>query len=378
MANVRLMLLVWLALALAGCSNAPSFPQAVAHNAQSLERALSGELILGHHWRAEELPAYDLFLLTAEMREFAERAASNKRRSFARAEALQRALLLPVDKGGLGITYNSDLTQTPIAAFAQRRVNCVSFTLMYVALARHIGLNAYVNEVDLPPSWDLRNKDAFLFLRHVNAKVKLAREEVVIDLEMDRYSPAYRQRAISEDLAAAQFYNNRGMELSAAGDVSGGFSYLRKALLLDDKQSYIWSNFATLYRRQGFFPEAEAAYLYGLSLDAQDLTIISNLAGLYGLLGDSERADFYFARAERHRDTNPYYRYSRATFALQEGRPDQALGLIREALKQRDDEPRFYALAADIYEQLGNTAAATKMRKKMQSLQLPSRPGSES
>jgi Flp pilus assembly protein TadD len=140
--------------------------------------------------------------------------------------------------------------------------------------------------VDLPPSWDLRNRDAFLFLRHVNAKVKLGHSDVVvIDLEMDRYSPAYEQRFISEALVTAQFYNNRGMELSAAGDVKQGFLHLRKALLLDDQQSYIWSNFGTLYHRQGLLPEAEAAYLYGLSLAADDLTIMTNLSTLYRRMG---------------------------------------------------------------------------------------------
>lgn len=372
MANVRLLLLMGLVFAVTACSNLPPFPQTAAHNAQSLERALSGELFLGRHWLPEELPAYDLFKLTPEMREFAERAVSKQTRDFGRAEALQRALLLPVDQGGRGIIYSSELTETPAAAFAQRRVNCVSFTFMYVALARHVGLDAFINEVDLPPSWNLRSTDAFLFLRHINVKIKLAHnEEVVIDLEMDRYSSAYRQRHISEDLAAAQFYNNRGMELSAAGDVQRSFLYLRKALLLETGQSYIWNNFATLYRRHGFLPEAEAAYLHGLSLNADDLTIISNLAGLYRILGDNERANYYFARAEQHRDTNPYYHFSRANFALQEQRPDEALTLIREAIKQRADEPRFYELAADIYDQLGNAAAAAKMRKKMQGLQLP-------
>src|SRR5690606_26229618 len=168
MAIVRLLLLTGLVLAITACSNLPSYPQAAAHNAQSLERALSGELLLGRHWLPEELPTYDLFMLTPEMREFAARAVGKQTRDFGRAAALQRALLLPIDQGGLGIIYNSELTETPAAAFAQRRVNCVSFTFMYVALARHIGLDAFINEVDLPPSWNLRSADAFLFLRHIN------------------------------------------------------------------------------------------------------------------------------------------------------------------------------------------------------------------
>lgn len=375
---VKLLWPVFLAMQLLGCVGLPSHSLTDnAHDtdssyANSLTRALSGEALLGAHWREEQLPEHDLFLLTPEMQAFAERAVGSKKRAFARAEALQRALLLPRAQGGYGLVYSAYITETPAEAFAQLQVNCVSFTLMYVAMARHVGLRAYVNEVDLPPSWDLRNRDAFLFLRHVNAKVVLGRnEEVVIDLEMQRYSPGYKQRFISEDLAAAQFYNNRGMELAAAGDVSGGFLNLRKALLLDDRQSYIWSNLATLYRRQGFMAEAEAAYLYGLKLDASDLTIISNLGGLYRTLGDKEKAEYYFRRAERHRAGNPYYQYSLANSELEGGNLHKALGLVRAAIRQQGDEPRFFQLAAVIYDQLDEPRQAAAMRDKMQRVQLP-------
>lgn len=371
MVRVRRLLLTLLVFVCVACAQLNPYPQADAPAADALQRALSGELLLSEPWRPEQLPEHDLFFLTDEMRAFAEQAVAGKKRSFARAEALQRSLLLS-EPVGLGLRYSAFITETPAAAFARRSVNCVSFTLMYVAMARHVGLDAHVNEVDLPPSWDLRNRDAFLFLRHVNAKVKLTRnEEVVVDLEMDRYSPAFKQRYISEDLAAAQFYNNRGMELSASGDAASAFLHLRKALLLDDRQSYIWSNLATLYRRQGFFAEAEAAYLYGLQLDATDLTIMSNLSGLYRTSGNSEKAAYYYQRAAQHRESNPYYRYTEASYALDEGQLARALTLIQQAIKENRKEPRFYTLAAEIYERLGNPAQAASMRKKAERLTLP-------
>src|SRR5690606_36527251 len=214
--------------------------------------ALEGVPLLGQPYDETELPERDLFELTPAMREFAERHTADVRSEFSRAKALHNALLTPSSAGGRGITYTAFYTLTGAEAFEQRQANCLSFTLLYVTMARHVGLNAHVNEVKLPPTWDVRNEEAFLFLRHVNSKVKLRRDEVVIDLEMDRYHTSYEQRLISGDLAAAQFYNNRGMEIAAEGEVKDAFLHLRKALLLDDRQAYIWSNLATFYRRHGF------------------------------------------------------------------------------------------------------------------------------
>lgn len=231
-------------------------------------------------------------------------------------------------------------------------------------MARHVGLKAYVNEVDLPPTWDIRNQDAFLFLRHVNSKVKMRRDQVVIDLEMDRYHTSYDQRLISEKLAAAQFYNNRGMELAAEGDVKQGFLHLRKALLLDDKQAYIWNNFATLYRRQGLMKEAEALYLRGLEEDRGDLTIISNLSGLYQELGDQEKAEVYFKLAEQHRNSNPYFLYYEAIRFFNAGDVQQARDLLHQAIRRQKAEPRFYDLGVKIYEALGDQTQADIMRER--------------
>lgn len=362
----RLLIPLALLIAVSACTTLAGSSLKHKPDSDTLKLALSGALLLGEHWQTEHLPEQELFSLTPEMETFAETVVHTKQRRFERAQALQRALLLPVAEGGRGITYTAIRTGTPAEAFSERQVNCVSFTLLYVAMARHIGLPAYINEVDLPPSWDLRNRDAYLFLRHINAKVKLSRSDaVVIDLEMGRYHPTYEQRVISESLAAAQFYNNRGMELSAAGDAKQGFLYLRKALLLHDRQSYIWGNLGTLYQRQGMFDVAEAAYLYGLSLDAHDLTIMTNLSSLYHRMNRPEQATYYYAQAEQHRAKNPYFHYSSASYALDEGKLVKALSLIKQAIRQRAKEPRFYQLAAEIYERLGNAEQATAMREKM-------------
>lgn len=353
-----------------GCSSI-EFETPPAPDQQRLDQLLSGELILGRHWQAQALPELDLFELTSDMKAFAENAVVGLPNRYQRAKALHEALVLPRHLGGRGLTYNIFITNTPQQAFDTGQVNCVSFTFLYVAMARHLGLDARVNEVDIPPSWDLREREAFLFLRHVNAKIRLGIDDnLVLDLEMDRYSPAFAQRLISEDQAAAQFYNNRGMELSAAREPEHAFLYLRKALLLDDQQSYIWSNMATLYRRQRLYLHAEAAYLQGLRLDPKDLTIISNLSGLYAAMGREQEAQAYFQRAERHRAGNPYYLFSLAREALESGQPEEALRLLQKPLRKHKREPRFFDLAAEVYRALGDEAEAQRMKERAERLRV--------
>jgi tetratricopeptide (TPR) repeat protein len=347
-----------------------------------LAKELSGELILGRPYLPGELPDEDLFGLTREMQVFAEAATARASQSDAKAEALHQALITSSSYGGRGITYSAYDTITGIEAFERRQANCISYTLLFVSMARHVGLKAEVNEVILPPTWDMRASDTYLLMRHVNAKVFMPRlnksfvrvigtadvSDIVVDLEMRRYRPHYKQQVIDKNLVAAQFYSNRGMELAAEGNAREGFLYLRKALLMSQEPSYIWSNFGSFYRRQKLLPEAEAIYLHGLSINPRDYTIMHNLAGLYKEMGKSGQSEYYQKRVRQHRNANPYYMFKRAEEAMGKNDLDGALVLIKNAIKKEENEARFYRLAADIYDKLGDTKNAQHMRDKLYQL----------
>lgn len=363
MRHLSLMLVLMLvALATGGCAHQPATSVLVNH--QVLATALSGET-LGLSWQPDSLPEYPLFELSPAMKDFATAAVAGERTPFTRARALHNALLKPVARGGAGLRYDAETTGTPLEAFTSGRVNCVSFTLLYVNMARHVGLKAVVNEVDLPPNWDMRNDNTYLLLRHINTKVLLGRRDVlVVDLEMARYNPSWPQRIISDQLAAAQFYNNRAMEAVTRQDITEGFLHLRKALLLEEEQSYIWNNFGTLLRRANLLAQAEAAYLQGLALDHNDMTIINNLMVFYDYTGQPELAASYGRMAENYHRTNPFYRYSLAMASMENGDLVVARSRILEAINMRKDEPLFYELAAAIYLALDQQEEADRMQAK--------------
>lgn len=369
-------LLIW-SLFLAGCSTIEKRSRASGYSAE-LQAVLSGQAILGRELSLDELPSLDLFSITAEMEVFAEQAVRRSGSTFERVKALHYALLLPEEEGGRGMVYNAFSTQVPIAAFQERRVNCLSFSLLYVALAQHLKLNAHINEVQTPPVWNLRDNDALFLMRHVNVKVPLHDEnffsansdDVVVDLEMGRYKSTYSQRYISNALVAAQFYSNRGMEIAAEGNREQAFLYLRKALQEDNQQSYIWNNFASLYTQRNLLREAEVIYLHGLEVNPDDLSIMANLAGLYHRMGDSDKAAAYSKLAQRYRQRNPYYQYALALSAVDNQDYNNALHFVRRAIELGREEPRFYQLAASIYTQLGDLDAAQLMQKKYSKAQM--------
>lgn len=376
--------LLSLLLVLCACSS-PLVPKSPYQpNDEALNRALSGELLLGQPVRIQDLPEVDIFLLTPEMKAFAEKAIAKHKRPDKKAEALHYALMETSAVGGRGITYTADMTGTGVQAFEQREANCLSYTLLYTAMARHVGLDAQVNEVLLPPTWDMKNANSYLFMRHVNVKVIMPKAilnfaalqggkivdvgDVIVDLELRRFRNRYQQTLIDDEQTAAQYYNNRGMELSSSGDQKNAFLHLRKALNLTEDAHYIWGNLGTFYRRQGFIPEAEAAYLKGLSLNQNDYSIMHNLTGLYKETGNILRYQEFQQKVRAHRNANPYFIYVRAQNLMKEGSYNKAQELIEKAIEINNKEPRFYRIAAEIYGHLGDDKKSAKMRKKYEEL----------
>lgn len=371
--SIRMMVALCVLLAVSGCAAIKPKP-AKAYSA-SIVDVLAGKAILGHEVSDAELPNHDLFAITPEMEAFAKKAIRYGDSYFEKVKSLHVALLSSTTYGR-GIIYNAYFTEVPTVTFEQRRANCLSFTLLYVALARAMGIDAEINEVEIPPTWDLRNKKDMVFLRHVNVKVPMARDnpnilrndDVVIDLEMSRYRSNYNQRPVSDTDAAAQFYSNRAMEYLENNNFVDAFLSLRKSIKLNDQQSYVWSNLGALYSRKNLWREAELAYLHGLELNPQDLTVMNNLSYLYRQIGNKELTQKYSLLAQHYRESNPFYKYNLALSAFDHGDYESALQYVNGAIEREKNDARFYELAASIYEKQGRESKKAAMLKKASKL----------
>jgi hypothetical protein len=139
-----------------------------------------------------------------EMREFLDVFVDQKANHYYKLNQLSYAI---INDATFGLEYDES-TRTAADTFAARRGNCLSFSNMYVAMARHVGLNARFQEVDIPPDWTYRD-DAFVLNRHVNVVVSGGSAgRHVIDFNLDDFKSSYDQMAISDSRAIAHFYNN--------------------------------------------------------------------------------------------------------------------------------------------------------------------------
>lgn len=374
--------LVLVVLLLSACS---STREKISFSDSLIVQALSGDSLIGHSVSSSELPDLDLFGLTDEMKSFAKEAVATGRNQDEMVELLHKALL---GSEGKGIRYSLSSTGTPTEVFENKKANCLGHSLLFVSMARYLGLNAHVNQVMIPPYWNLNeatnSKDSFLLIKHVNVKIKLrkfsyasgpdgriqigSKPEIVIDLEMRRFRSTYHQVLLKDDEVAALFYNNRAMELMADGQTKDAFLYLKRALNFQPKANFIWSNLGTLYRRQGQMEIAEAVYLKALSIDPSDLTLLNNMAGIYKQMGRHDEAAIYQVRVKKYRESNPYYLYQMAVRAKEGGNWDNAIDWIRKAISKQKTEERFYRLAAEVYERQGLLDQAQKMQVKADAL----------
>ena len=106
---------------------------------------------------------------------------------------------------------------------------------------------------------------------------------------------------------------------------------------------------------------AEYSYKKGYSINSSNATVISNLANLYQAEGDSEKADYYQAAVRQFQNRNPYFHYNLGNEAFRANQFQVAERHYLRAIRRNDNEPEFYLVLANTYQQMGDTAQAMRM-----------------
>lgn len=320
------------------------------------QQLLNGKALFPHLNLAHRFPQEDIFGLTDQMKRFADKSVAGIPGQDQRIQALLNAVFSPQK---LGMKYDEKATLTASEAFKKHRVNCLSFTTFIVPMLRYLGMHVSFNQVDIPPVWDLQNKDMLVLYQHVNA-VALNNNGTrrIIDINMEDYDSFYPQRRIDDRTIKAFFYNNRGMESLLDGNDLQAFLYLRKAVDIDPELPFIWTNLGTLYRKHGLLKFAEIAYRLALRINPNYMVAISQAARNYQDLGEFALAEQFRRRARAFRENNPYYLYAQAKNEVLHGKYKSALNHINAAIRRYKREHRFYFLRGVIYTALSERERA--------------------
>lgn len=281
---------------------------------------------------------------------------------------LRRMVAFMLDEDGLGLKYRAEATNTVAEAYRTREVNCLSFTLVAVALAREAGLKAQGQQIDRVLAWNLvgdvvmqsLHANAVVTLRDRNLQVKDGRDFVLDIASSGLYSQDYIVHGykVDDTRLLGSFYGNRAMELMAHGDLEGAKAWLGQALALDPDEAVHWNNAGVLSQRMGDLVTAESRFLRAASRNPRLMSVLNNLVALYLDKGDATRASYWKDRADRVLRRDPFYQFSLAERNEEEGRYSDAVRYYRRAISLDGREGLFRFGLARAYARVGNLRGA--------------------
>ena len=312
---------------------------------------LSGEAIFGRPVDTGPVQDPGMFELDDDMRAFVARHVDGSR---AGRERMRRLLSAMIETGLMSLDYDDARTKTARQTFHDRVGNCMSFTALFVALAREADLDVTFQTVEVPPIW-YADSDLIILNNHVNALVKQSfGSRVVVDFNITELKGDYETREVSDEYALALYYNNVAMDALRRGDLEQSFRLLKKSIETYPDIAGNWANLGVIYSRSDEEDYAIAAYMKALDLDPKHRPSLTNLASIHQSRGDYEHAEYFARQVRRYQDQNPYYHYYHALAAYNNGDLDTAGERLERAIELKDTEHKFFQLRGLIAERHGD------------------------
>ncbi|GAB2554917.1 tetratricopeptide repeat protein [Rhodanobacter koreensis] len=280
---------------------------------------------------------------------------------------LERLTAFLFQKPGLGMEYSPGTTLTVEQAYRTRKANCLTFTLLTVALARESGLRAYGQELDDIVAWSV-DDDIIYGFNHANAGITIGRSHFTMDVVRDLVMARDAPKPISDQRLLALYYNNRAAELLASASPAAATPYMAMALQLAPRYAGAWANAGVLYLSQGDPRAAERDYLKALTLDPENASALVNLVTLYRNNGDEAHRVIYERRIEKIQVKNPYFQFLQAEDEEKQGDYAAAVKHYQRAIRLYDGDSRFYFGLAHAYQQLGDERHARQATERAAAL----------
>jgi tetratricopeptide (TPR) repeat protein len=314
----------------------------------------------------------DPFEAPPELREFSRQHTLNHQSAASKLGALLKALFTPQEEGGLGIKYDNAYTRTPLEAWRDRKANCLTLTVLYVAACKTIGYEAHYGESLRVSRWR-RVGNTIRYERHVVAVVHTGNigQELVADFLPEIRRDSQLITALTPKRVLALFHSNRAVELLAESRSEEAQQSAQESISVDPGLGVGWNILGVVQRSQGLDAEAEASFLKALAADPRDGAPCGNLENLLRAQGREDEARIYRERGLDIRKKDPFFNAFLAEEALQESQWEEAEKRIKQAIRIFPQEPDFHLIQARISLAQGHRKDAIKALEKARKWAMP-------
>ncbi|MDX2435589.1 MAG: transglutaminase domain-containing protein [Acidobacteriota bacterium] len=276
-----------------------------------------------------------------------------------RLQALQNAFFQP---GEFEFEYEQAQTLTAVDAFASRNGNCMSFTSLFVALSRSVGIPTFLVSVKRQPDVEM-DEGLVVVNRHVVAGFRAPSRVYTYDFYVASSKQVASHRVIDDLAASAIYHTNIGGLAIRQDDLSTAIRNLQIATVLAPEWAPAWVNMGVAYSRLGDQEAAFDALQRALAAEPGNSSALTNLSRLYREQGRIEEADNAM-RAAAEGTRNPFTLITMADAEILRGNHDEARRYLRRARWWYAKEPYVFDALARLAEVEGDADKAQKYRKK--------------
>ena len=309
------------------------------------------------------------FHLTEDMASWAKRIVQGHQSLMpeVKLEILQHAFF---DGGEFEFQYDVVKTLTAEEAFTARHGNCMSFTSLFIALSRSLGMQTFLVSVKRQPEV-MKDQGLVVVNRHVVAGFRAPSRVHLFDFYVTNTSPHVTQHVLDDLEASAIYHTNIGGAAIRAGDPGEAVRNLEIAVVLAPRWAPAWVNLGVARSRLDQPEEAFTAFQRALEIEPTNSSAFVNLAKIYREQGQNEEADTAM-RAAADSTRNPFTLIAMADAEMVKGNFDAARQYLRRARWWYGKEPEVYLALSRLARLEGEESKAKKHAKRAVDLQLKS------
>jgi tetratricopeptide (TPR) repeat protein len=349
-------LVVWMGLGQFGCAVTPPAPPPAVVFAD--ERFAPP---------TQPLAAADIFALSDSMRDYINHGLARQTRAKGLRDGFLDALY---DSHQLKLRYDSTLTRTAAQTFDERAGNCLSLVIMTAAFAKALDLPVRYQSVIADESWS-RVADLYFLSGHVNLNLSPPRsvggrmlngQSLTVDFLPSADTQGLHSREIDESMIVAMYFNNRAAEALAEGRLDDAYWRAREAIVQSPTFYAAYNTLGVVYQRHGDLALAESLFAAVREREPSNISVASNLAGIWDSQGRSDEARALRASLNRINPPPPlvaaFAAFDLGRAAYQRGELMQARQYFVDALRGDADQAEFHFWLAVTAAGLGDLAQA--------------------
>jgi len=272
-----------------------------------------------------------------------------------RLSRLQHAMF---EGGTFDFSYDNARTLTAERAFTEGSGNCMSFTALFVAMSRSIGIPTFLMAVRREP--EVARDDGLVIInRHVVAAYRSSGRVAVFDFYLSSASPFVSGSVIDDVRASAMYHANIGGAAIREKDLDTALRNLEIATTLAPDWAAGWVNLGVALAHLGDVDGAFTAYRRALGIDPGNSSALNNMSFLYAIQGRKSESRVAL-RAAAQRTDSPFTLLAMADLEMLQGNNSEAQRYLKRARRWDPKEPEVYDGLARLAKRLDHSRRVEK------------------